>query len=279
MLASVKTLLRKIIDYAGLFPPAKLSLPEAIANYAMYYQSPDNWMLGRFILPVAKLSDFQQLITKFTLPKWHLSLILSQNWQQDLEQIHALENPAIAVDSLEFPVLPLEQIQQTLEVLPEGLEVFFEIPWDSNLNAYVEVLSDGKVSAKIRTGGTIASAFPTSTQLSQVLLTLDTAQVSFKATAGLHHPLPGWYQISDEVDSPLAQMHGFLNLAILAGLIYHKKVTSSEVIAILETSDFQFTEDKISLGDRELSIDQLQATRNRFFRSFGSCSLTTLYQS
>jgi hypothetical protein len=272
MLASVKALLGEIIDYAGLFPPAKLSLPEAIANYAAYYQAPNDWMLGRFIVPIAKLVDFEGLITKLTLRSWNLSLIISQNWQQDLDRLRDLENPAITIDALEFPVLPLEEIQEAAKALPDGLEAFFEIPWDGNLNAYLQVLSNQGVSAKIRTGGTIETAFPSSIQLGEVILALDEAHLSFKATAGLHHPLPGWHEVSYEINSPSARMHGFLNLAILSTLIYHKKVTSSEVVGVLEASNFEFTEDGIGWGDRYLSLNEIKVTRNSFFRSIGSCS-------
>jgi hypothetical protein len=31
---SVRTLLTEIVDYAGLFPPSKLPMAEAVANYA-----------------------------------------------------------------------------------------------------------------------------------------------------------------------------------------------------------------------------------------------------
>ena len=44
-----------LIDYAGLFPPANLSLDAAIKNYANYMNSQDSWMLGPFILPVSQL--------------------------------------------------------------------------------------------------------------------------------------------------------------------------------------------------------------------------------
>ena len=46
-----------LIDYAGLFPPANLSLDAAIENYAQYINSEDSWMLGPFILPVSKLDE------------------------------------------------------------------------------------------------------------------------------------------------------------------------------------------------------------------------------
>ena len=44
-----RTLLRGAIDYAGLFPPAQLSMAEAVANHADYLASGDAWALGRFV--------------------------------------------------------------------------------------------------------------------------------------------------------------------------------------------------------------------------------------
>jgi hypothetical protein len=55
MKKSLKAFMKGIIDYAGLFPPAKLSLDEAIHNYVRYKKSADNGMLSRFIIPGAKL--------------------------------------------------------------------------------------------------------------------------------------------------------------------------------------------------------------------------------
>ncbi len=62
---SVKTLLHEIVDYAGLFPPASLSMPEAVVNYATYKNSNYNWMLGRFIVPIGRLDEFHQTARDF----------------------------------------------------------------------------------------------------------------------------------------------------------------------------------------------------------------------
>ncbi len=53
-MSSVKILLSSIIDYAGLFPPAKLNLQDAIANYHQYQQTPDNVLLRRIVIPAAR---------------------------------------------------------------------------------------------------------------------------------------------------------------------------------------------------------------------------------
>ncbi|MDJ0636776.1 MAG: hypothetical protein QNJ34_26590 [Xenococcaceae cyanobacterium MO_188.B29] len=40
MFSSLKVLLAAIVDDAGLFPPAKLTMRRAIANYTQYHQTP-----------------------------------------------------------------------------------------------------------------------------------------------------------------------------------------------------------------------------------------------
>ena len=51
-------LLAGLVDYAGLFPPAALSMDDAVAEYARGRRSPEAWMLGRFVVPAARLLEF-----------------------------------------------------------------------------------------------------------------------------------------------------------------------------------------------------------------------------
>ena len=52
-----RALLHNIVDYAGLFPPASLGMGEAVRNYAQYRRGEQRWMLGPFVLPVARLDE------------------------------------------------------------------------------------------------------------------------------------------------------------------------------------------------------------------------------
>ena len=54
---SIRALMEGIVDYAGLFPPAKLPLDEALRNYEQYRRCDHAWMLGRFICPATRLDD------------------------------------------------------------------------------------------------------------------------------------------------------------------------------------------------------------------------------
>ena len=276
MFSSVKILLAAMVDYAGIFPPAKLSLKKAIANYARYHQSSYRWLLGRFIIPVSRLAELETLVADVPLIPWSLSVILSENWQEELKQIQNINNQdLIIIASLEFKPLPPEEIKRAIDTLPKGIESFFEIPLDENLEQYLAVLQDTKALAKIRTGGLTAEAFPNLDVLCRFMFASAQAQVPFKATAGLHHPLPGKYPVSYEPNSLATAMQGFLNLSILTALICGQKINQSEALTVLQESslnNFQFQEDKIAWKDRYFNLAEIQQTRQYFFRSFGSCS-------
>ena len=73
---------------------------------------------------------------------------------------------------------------------------------------------------KIRTGGTAAEAIPSTQALAQMLSEIAARRLIFKATAGLHHPLRGRHALTYADGSPTAVMHGFVNLASAAALLY-----------------------------------------------------------
>ena len=52
-------LLRGLVDYAGLFPPAALDMSSAVRNYANYLHGPYAWVLGRLIVPASRLGEFE----------------------------------------------------------------------------------------------------------------------------------------------------------------------------------------------------------------------------
>src|SRR6266404_3557620 len=62
---SLRALLARSVDYAGLFPPATLALETALKNYATYLRSSDAWTLSTFVLPVGKFADAAWFISEF----------------------------------------------------------------------------------------------------------------------------------------------------------------------------------------------------------------------
>ncbi|WP_026100715.1 hypothetical protein [Synechococcus sp. PCC 7336] len=280
MLASVKTLLSSVVDYAGLFPPAQLDLQQAMDNYARYRRSEHCWMLGRFVLPISRLQDFEDRLSALgKIGPIALSGIVSKDWELDLERIQSGDRrDRWGLAALEFPpLLKPADIQSMLPRLPKGIEAFFEIPCSDNLDAYISVLQGSVLqgtgaAAKLRLGGVNREAFPSAKQVCQVVLACAAAGVPFKATAGLHHPLPAQHALPD---GSLVAMHGFLNLAISAALACGHEVTAAEARAILHEVSidrFHFSNEWLSWGDRPLALSQVGEARQRLFRSFGSCS-------
>lgn len=277
MLASIKTLFFSIVDYAGLFPPAKLELQQAMANYARYRTTSDAWMLGRFVLPASRGKEFTELLPAFSTPQqWFLSLILSSDIESDIEKVRALKNSeAIAVASVEIPPLPPTQIEKVLSYLPKEVELFFEIPLHGDFETYLAVICGVGASVKIRTGGVTADAFPSPAQLCKWMFALAAAGVSFKATAGLHHPLPGKYPLPGQSNNFTAIAHGFLNVAVVAALIYQQKIQLEAAVELLQqssTDNLHLTPDGILWQNYQLNLVQIEKARQNFFRSFGSCS-------
>lgn len=284
MLTSVKALLSSVVDYAGLFPPAKLDMEEAMSNYARYQTTPYRWMLGHFVVPASRLDELEELLPKFALKQWSIGAIVSPDVELELDWVHSLQNKnQIALATLEFPPLPPTEIEKVFPRLPRDVDSFFEIPLKGDIDAYLAALQQTGASAKIRTGGITAEAFPNTAQLCQFIVACAKAQVQFKATAGLHHALPASYRLTYEPDSPWSYMQGFLNVAILAALVYWQKVTPPEALEVLQESSIeglQLNADGIAWRvkptyhneNRYLNLAEIEEVRKRFFRSFGSCS-------
>lgn len=264
MIEPIKTLLQSSLDYAGLFPPAQLDLQTAMEQYDRAQSSPYCWFLGRFVLPASALQEFEQRQGAFPQTQWSLSVILTPAWETEFQAHPSLMRH---IEAVEIPPRSPLEMEQLLLRLPVGVEAFFEVPLQE-ISAYLRMLKQMGVGAKIRTGGITPDAFPSVEALSQGLLAIAKANIPFKATAGLHHPVPGAYPISSE--RPSVKMHGFLNVAIAAALIHEYSL--SQVADILQEPTFQITSDAIIWRDFTLSLAAIAKTRQQFFRSFGSCS-------
>ena len=92
---SARALLAAVVDYAGLFPPAALSMPEAVAEYAAAQRGSDAWMLGRFVLTAARLPEFAEVMASTAAPAghWRLSAIVRDGSQIDRDAVSLLSTP------------------------------------------------------------------------------------------------------------------------------------------------------------------------------------------
>jgi hypothetical protein len=70
-----------------------------------------------------------------------------------------------------------------------------------NCRQIIPALKEGNARAKIRTGGVTADVIPSVEQIAEFLAACAEANVPFKATAGLHHPLRSVQQLRYEPGS------------------------------------------------------------------------------
>jgi hypothetical protein len=281
-LASVRELLTGIIDYAGLFPPAQLTLQEAVLNYATYRMSNYGWMLGRFILPVARLDEFAGFASEFVAcggsDTWKLSVLAGEDINQTIRQIEDFgrdPDRGVVIDTLEVKANTLSKIGNTLAVIPNGLTTYFEISTEENFIDLVTALAMGGQRAKIRTGGVTNEDFPSSREIVRFVRTCMAANVPFKATAGLHHPLRCFKPLTYAPDAPQGTMHGFLNMLMMTGFARESYRPSllEEVMEEEFEEVFTFSEGGVAWrSEYFLTTAHLTLLRTRGMNSFGSCS-------
>jgi hypothetical protein len=281
-MSATAALLENLIDYAGLFPPAKLPMGEAVARHASYLAGPDRAALGRLIVPLGRLGEFEEVVAsrgEANGGTWQLSVITGSDAAADWEIIRAFNarQHRARIVSIETKAATPAQVLQAVDALPPTVEGWVELnPVAPDLAAQLEAVKATGRGAKLRTGGVTTDAFPGPEDILRFMTACRHAGVVFKATAGLHHPLRGDYHLTYEPGSPAGRMFGFLNV-FLAAVLLHTGGTETDALALLEDTDaghFRAERESLTWHQHTFSTQQLRDARQRFCRSFGSCSFT-----
>lgn len=268
-----------LVDYAGLFPPAGLDMLTAVRRYREYLTGEDHWALGRFVVPAARLSEFQEAFRQVCCeehePFWRLSVLSSGDAARDAMAIAELERGAISVDSVEVKAGTAQEAERFLATWGAAIPVYVEFP-SGSADAILPVLARFGARAKVRTGGVAAEAFPSVDAIADFLLACARRSVAFKATAGLHHAIRGAYKLTYEARSARATMHGFTNIFLAAVLALRNsdKRAVSETLALEQEPAFVFEEESARWLSFEAGVDEIASARKNFALSYGSCSFT-----
>jgi hypothetical protein len=272
-----------LIDYAGLFPPAALSMNTAVGNFKEYRSGDHGWMLNRFVVRVARLEEFHRavnqipVVSKMATP-WYLSATVGSDMKSDIAKIvdfnrqTSLRNRAVA--SLETKATDSKTICRFAALVPHGFESYIEIPRSNMTEECIKAIANAGLCAKLRTGGDDAQMFPSCADVARFLVACASADIPFKTSAGLHHAMRGIHRYTYDPNSPSGTMHGFLNIS-LAAAFARQGMDARDIEEILaEHSGEAFAFDQRGVRWRECCIanEELGSARKSFCISFGSCS-------
>jgi hypothetical protein len=281
----------RVVDYAGLFPPAALPLEEAIRTYVRHRSGPHAWMLGPFVCPVGRLEDALAILGK--LQDDHpisVSLLgratgkenaadFAEGLRLDLKLAEAARKTGgqpVAFHSFEVKA-PAGAAPAFADALAKAaalsrrhaVQLFVELALDAELPRRLAAAAAAGLAAKFRTGGTSPQAFPSPQALARGLGAALRTPIAFKCTAGLHHPIR---RHDHELGTP---MHGFVNVFLAGVLGYRFRWADAPIQACLEETDpqaFRIEPDGIAWREWRVSSREIEAGRASTALSFGSCS-------
>lgn len=275
MTASGRALMAGLVDYAGLFPPAGLGMLEAVRRYREYLAGKDRWALGRFVVPAARLAEFEAAFEEVCCGEreqtWPLSVLSSGDFLRDAVAIgYLLKGGAAKLDALEGRIASPDEAERFSREWKPEFPLYLEFA-PGEAGTMLPVLARHGARSKIRTGGVTAEAFPSVEAVADFLLACARARVPFKATAGLHHAVQGSYRLTYEAESAKAVMHGFTNVFLAAAQAW-RGAEKEALVETLEAREFSFDDDGARWAGFDLSAEEISAARREFAMSYGSCS-------
>jgi hypothetical protein len=283
-----RALLGALIDHAALFPPASMTIEDAVAEDRAARGGAYGWMLARFVCPASRLEELRDGFGGWpeTPP---LSVVLDgvgqtdeASWSEALEldaqRVAAAAEAGAPVEAVELrlpsprPGSPALIAAQTV-LRPLKVEAYLELlpgeSWRNDVPAAIGAASAVGARVKVRCGGETAAAVPPVELLALALASCRDTGVVLKATAGLHHPV----RHTDAATG--ITMHGFLNLLAAASFGAAHNLRPSGIARVLAEENpeaFQISAEALHVDGDRASADEIAAARRHLFVSYGSCS-------
>ena len=210
-----------LIDHAPTFPPASLPPDAAIEEDRRARAHERAWLLRRLVWPATKLRALAD-------EERELSILLDGPYEGD-------------------PRAGAVETRWDAQLTTLVGEVYVELPLGEGVEERVGVLAERGYRAKVRCGGV---SVPTVEELGAFIRACREARVSFKATAGLHHPLA--------TDGA----HGFLN--VLAACTFEDEAAL--------VGEVELDAEALRWNGREAGAEELERVRREAFVAVGSCS-------
>jgi hypothetical protein len=205
--------LSRLFDDAGLFPPAKLPMADALAAHDRAVTGPHRDMVGPFLCPASRLAELDACVAAGAERPRSIGVVGyagERGWQR-----------AFAVPGLVQVEAPLGA---GMPRPPGRVIAYLELPRHGPVDQALDAVVAAGARAKVRCGGQTPDAVPAAGWLASVLVGCVARGLVLKATAGLHQPY--------RADGTEAVRHGFVNLLAAAALA-RSRAPVAEVAALL----------------------------------------------
>jgi hypothetical protein len=285
--ASLRHLLARAIDYAGLFPPASLESETAIREYREWKSHTFNYSLGRFCCPVARLEELVPFLDageRIEIAAIGRASDSRQEWDRDREREARLltdfETRAGGMAEVTAFEVRLPETRDPAVFFDDlegfaAADVFAELPWNGLLSDTVAAAAERDwLALKARTGGVHTGDVPSADLVAGFIWNCMSLEVPFKFTAGLHHALPNVNSESGD------RQHGFLNVLTASVLAFAEEVPAKElthILTVVEPNCWTFDENQMRFKGHVVATADIEAARE-VFTGFGSCSIQEPYE-
>jgi len=254
-------------DDAALFPPGNAPMGDAVPAHIAYRNTWFAELVGPFLCPDGRLAELRSIVGPLSPTESLETGLIVPGGSAGV----AAAVRVVAAD----PRLELAGIEVKADAggvgtaiaafdaeLPRGALGYVEVARGPGLEASLDALAEAGYRPKFRTGGLVASAFPSEDELAAFIVACRQRQLTFKLTAGLHHAVRhtaggGGGPRGCGAGSDSFEHHGFLNVLVAT--------LADDPAEILARRDGE------ALA-KELTPDDIVEARQTF-GSFGTCSI------
>lgn len=254
-----------LVNDAALFPPAALTMTDALAAHASHRSGPHADAVGHFLVGVAAVSDLIAALDAGASAPAAVGLVALPGT--------AIEDISSACATLRgesrIRLVSIDMAWQTgwRSVDVGDLPIHLEVGREDTEAALADIESaSGFVDAraKFRTGATATWAWPDATELSEFILAAGRRHLPFVLTGGLHHVVRADHVVDGE-DSP---QHGLLNVLVAV----HASAGGADAQTVRELLEIREAQPLAEII-RGWSTSDIAAVRAAF-AGYGCCDVT-----
>lgn len=269
-----------LCDDAALFPPGNAAAADAVPAHGAYRTSWYRDLVGPFLAAPKHLPAVAEAVAErdprglHLHPHPHEPLPLALVVPDGPDALDSAIKAAASEPGIELVGVELacathgtsadaarDAAEALKRSLPPGTGGVVEVRRGDGLGAALDVLAATPFRAKLRTGGTVARAFPSEAEVAEFIVGCVARDLPFKCTAGLHAAV----RHTDEITG--FEHHGFLNILAATGAA----TQGADITGVASLLAVRSGPELIN-SLRQLTADDVARTR-RAFTAYGTCSI------